>query len=178
MNAAGDDRALLYGGDGRTVETEKIGTITKGLSIIKWTNEHADGTTDYHDNTIPDTDIPFLRLAEAYLTRAEANWRRGAAESTVLADINVLRDRAHASRWIGSDLTPLNFVKEWGREFYLEGRRRTDLRRFNMFTTNTYLWEWKGGVYEGTGVADYCNLYPIPQTDITNNPNMHQNDGY
>ena len=47
-----------------------------------------------------------------------------------------------------------------------------------MFTTNKYLWEWKGGVYEGTGVASYCNLFPIPQTDITNNPNMHQNDGY
>ena len=177
-DAAGDDRALLYGGDGRTVETEKIGTITKGLAIQKWTNEHADGTADYHDNTIPDTDIPFLRLAEAYLTRAEANWRKGAPEVTVLADINALRDRAHAKHWLGSDLTPLNFVKEWGREFYLEGRRRTDLRRFNMFTTNTYLWEWKGGVYEGTGVADYCNLYPIPQTDISNNPNMHQNDGY
>ena len=177
-DAAGDDRALLFGGDGRTVETEKIGTITKGLAITKWTNEHADGTTDFHDNAIPDTDIPFIRLAEAYLTRAEANWRKGAPEATVLADINALRDRAHASRWIGSDLTPLNFVKEWGREFYLEGRRRTDLRRFNMFTTNTYLWEWKGGVYEGTGVADYCHLYPIPQTDITNNPNMHQNDGY
>ena len=96
----------------------------------------------------------------------------------MLADVNELRDRAHARRWIGSDLTDMNFVKEWGREFYLEGRRRTDLRRFDMFTTNKYLWEWKGGVYEGTGVASYCNLFPIPQTDITNNPNMHQNTGY
>ena len=178
--AAGDDRALIYGGDGRKIETEKIGTITNGLAIIKWTNEHSDGSgAQYaHDPNIPDTDIPFLRLAEAYLTRAEANWRNGADEQTVLADVNKLRDRAHARPWIGSDLTDMNFVKEWGREFYLEGRRRTDLRRFDMFTTNKYLWEWKGGVYEGTGVASYCNLFPIPQTDITNNPNMHQNDGY
>ena len=70
-------------------------------------------------------------------------------------------------------------LSEWGIEFLGEGRRRrTDLRRFDMFTTNKYLWEWKGGVYEGTGVASYCNLFPIPQTDITNNRNMHQNDGY
>ncbi len=176
--AAGDDRALLYGGDGRKIECEKIGTITNGLAITKWTNEHADGSTDYHDPNVPDTDIPFLRLAEAYLTRAEANWRRGESETTVLADINVLRDRAHARRWIGSDLTEMNFVKEWGREFYLEGRRRTDLRRFDMFTTNKYVWEWKGGVYEGAVSYDYCNLFPIPQTDISNNPNMHQNTGY
>ena len=176
--AAGDDRALLFGGDGRKIECEKIGTITNGLAITKWTNEHADGTTDYHDPNLPDTDIPFLRLAEAYLTRAEANWRAGQPASVVLEDINVLRDRAHARPWNSVDLTEQNFVNEWGREFYLEGRRRTDLRRFDMFTTNKYVWEWKAGVYEGTSTYDHCNLFPIPQTDITNNPNMHQNPGY
>ena len=127
---------------------------------------------------MPDTDIPFLRLAEAYLTRAEANWRAGQPASVVLEDINVLRDRAHARPWNSVDLTEQNFVNEWGREFYLEGRRRTDLRRFGMFTTNKYVWEWKAGVYEGTSTYDHCNLFPIPQTDITNNPNMHQNPGY
>ena len=176
--AAGDDRALLFGGDDRKIETEKVGQIKNGLAIIKWTNEHADGTTDYHDPNVPDTDIPFIRLAEAYLTRAEANWRMGKPATDVLADVNELRQRAHATAWTGSDLNEMNFVKEWGREFYLEGRRRTDLRRFDMFTTNKYLWDWKGGVYEGTAVASYLNLYPVPETDLSNNPNMHQNEGY
>ena len=176
--AAGDDRALLFGGDDRKIETEKVGQIKNGLAIIKWTNEHADGTTDYHDPNVPDTDIPFIRLAEAYLTRAEANWRMGKPATDVLADVNELRQRAHATAWTGSDLNEMNFVKEWGREFYLEGRRRTDIRRFDMFTTNKYLWDWKGGVYEGTAVASYLNLYPVPETDLSNNPNMHQNEGY
>ncbi len=182
VKAAKDDRALFYGGasDGtqRTVETETINKFQSGLSIVKWTNKHSDGTTDYHDTNVPDTDVPFLRLAEAYLTRAEANWRLGADAQTILPDINALRTRAHATAWTANDITETNFIKEWGREFYLEGRRRTDLVRFNAFTTNKYLWDWKGGQASGTSVASYYNLFPIPQTDITNNKNMHQNQGY
>ena len=70
--------------------------------------------------------------------------------------------------------TSTNFANE----FYLEGRRRSDLVRFGMFTTNKYVWDWKGGAMNGTSVASYYNLYPIPVSDINNNKNMSQNEGY
>lgn len=182
VQAAKDDRALFYGGaaDGtqRKVDNEMINKFQDGLSIVKFTNKHADGTTDYHDVNIPDTDVPFIRLAEAYMNRAEANWRLKAESSVVLADINELRGRAHATAWTVNDLTEMNLLKEWGREFYIEGRRRTDLIRFGAFTTNKYLWTWKGGVESGAPVQDKFNVFPIPSTERSNNPNMNQNEGY
>ena len=38
--------------------------------------------------------------------------------------------------------------------------------------------DWKGGVKEGKSVSDIYNVFPIPETDINNNPNMSQNEGY
>ena len=75
-------------------------------------------------------------------------------------------------------VTEQELIDEWAREFYLEGRRRSDLVRFGMFTTNKYLWDWKGGAMNGTSVASYYNKYPIPVSDINNNRNMSQNEGY
>jgi hypothetical protein len=47
-----------------------------------------------------------------------------------------------------------------------------------MFTTDTYLWPWKGGVKGGTAVDSYRNLYPIPSKEIAGNSNLKQNLGY
>ena len=46
----------------------------------------------------------------------------------------------------------------------------TDLIRFNRFTESTYLWPWKGGVANGTGVESFRKLYPIPTADLAANP--------
>ena len=69
-------------------------------------------------------------------------------------------------------------LDEWCREFYLEGRRRSDLVRFGCFTTGKYLWDWKGGAANGTTVDSHYNVYPIPATDELNNSNLTQNPGY
>ena len=71
-----------------------------------------------------------------------------------------------------------DIIDEWCREFYMEGRRRSDLVRFNLFTTSRYLWDFKGGIANGTGVDSKYNVYPIPDNDIAGNPNMKQNPGY
>lgn len=174
---AGDDRALLYSGVGggiRGVLAEDITGFTNGLSIIKWSNIRSDGGATHHSE-YPDTDIPLMRLAEAYLTRAEARFRLN-KQSEAAADMNVLRDRAHAKRFQG--ITEQDLIDEWCREFYLEGRRRSDLIRFGMYTTNKYMWDWKGGTVTGTAVASHFNRYPIPVADLNNNPNLTQNKGY
>ena len=73
----------------------------------------------------------------------------------------------------------LDFIlDERARELIWEGFRRTDLIRYNRFTTSDYLWAWKGGVKNGSAVADKFNLFPIPVTDILANPKLTQNPGY
>jgi hypothetical protein len=178
LAAAGDDRALFYAGRGgafasvRKLRADKLNNFLDGVSIVKWQNIRTDGKTT-SDADIPDTDIPYFRLAEAYLTRAEAKWRLG---KDGLADVNELRKRAGAT--VLSELDANTLLQEWGREFYTEGRRRSDLIRFNKFTGNSYLWAWKGGVATGAPVDAHYAVYPIPQDDINNNKNIHQNKGY
>ena len=179
--AAGDDRCILYSGcdengdNQRTVTTDEKTTFTSGLSILKWSNLQSDGVYP-SDNSWPNTDIPYFRLAEAYLTLAEANYRLGGDNSVTVNAINKLRSRANASTIIAA--TEQDLIDEWGREFYFEGRRRSDLVRFGLFTSGSYLWDWKGGSYAGNGVNSTYNIYPIPYTELSANENMTQNPGY
>src|SRR5678816_2580719 len=110
-------------------------------------------------------DMPLFRLGEQYLIYAEAVLRgaTNGSAATALGYINALRTRAG----ITVNLTPtqltLDFMlDERGRELYWECHRRTDLVRFNKFTSSSYLWPWKGNVPNGTGVESYRDLYPIP----------------
>ena len=178
---AGDDRALLYMGVGGC-EEGKVRTINpgeaitgplNGASFVKWSNLHADGTTQ-HDQNYSDTDFPVFRLAEIYLTRAEAKYRLG---QDGLDDILKVQDRANrVSKATSVDEQTL--IDEWCREFYMEGRRRSDLVRFGLFTGSKYLWSYKGGAENGAGIPAYYDVYPIPDNEIKNNPNMHQNPKY
>ena len=95
--------------------------------------------------------------------------------------INELRQRAYgtsAGNITSGDLT-LDFVlNESSRELHWEGQRRTDLVRYNYFTTNNYLWPFKGDITNGTSVDDFRNVYPIPENVLSTNPNLTQNVGY
>lgn len=176
IKAAGDDRALLYSGVGggrRKLQTDAITGFTNGLSIVKWQNYRSDGKPVNHTE-YPDTDIPLFRLAEAYLTRAEALFRQ---DKDATADINKLRSRANCTRMVET-VTEQELIDEWSCEFYMEGRRRSDLVRFDMFTTNKYVWDWKGGTMNGAPVASHYNVFPVPVSDLNNNPNMSQNPNY
>ena len=53
----------------------------------------------------------------------------------------------------------------------------TDLVRFGKFTKDDN-WDWKNGERLGADVDDHFNVFPIPETERTNNPNLKQNDGY
>ena len=180
IQAAGDDRAMFYSGAGggrRTMDSKSITGFQSGLSVVKWQNIRSDGASTSHTE-YPDTDIPLFRLAEAYLTRAEANFRLN-QKSLAWEDIKTLRaKRGCVKQPALNEITEMYLLDEWSREFYLEGRRRSDLVRFDCFTTDKYLWDWKGGVKEGKSVSDIYNVYPIPATDLNNNNNMHQNEGY
>lgn len=179
IGKAGDDRALLYAGFGggvRRIEPDKsIKNFFDGLSIVKWTNVRTDGGAA-HDNNFCDTDIPLFRLGEIYLTRAEASYRLG-DEDAALKDIQKLQERAHRKN-IAKSVDLSYILDEWCREFYLEGRRRSDLVRFGLYTSSQYLWSFKGGQPNGAGVDSHYNIYPIPANEISGNPNLTQNPGY
>ena len=175
---ANDHRALFYSGCGgglRKLQAEQIAGFNSGLSIVKWSNIRTDGAATSH-NEFPDVDIPLIRYAEMYLTRAEAKFRLTGDPQQARADIEVLRSRAGAST--PATITEQYIIDEWCREFYMEGRRRSDLIRFGLFTGDKYVWDFKGGVAEGKSVEDFFNVYPIPADDINGNENLTQNPRY
>ena len=179
-----DKRAMFYT-DGQTYENTDLKDFTKsGYAITKFKNITSTGAAGKDpEKKFPDTDLPLIRLAEVYLTYAEAVLRGGTGgdRTTALGYINQLRTRAYgnASGNIADSNLTLDFIlDERARELYWEGLRRTDLIRYGKFTGGSYLWSFKGGAASGVAVLDYRNLYPIPQDARTANENLTQNTGY
>jgi hypothetical protein len=120
-------------------------------------------------------DQPYLRIAETYLLKAEAqlmlNNTVGAAET-----INILRRRSHASEITGADIDIDFILDERARELVLEEHRRYTLLRTGKWLERTRLHNKNGGQF----ISDRDVLFPIPQVVIDanlTNP-MPQNPGW
>jgi hypothetical protein len=188
LSGATDKRAMFtttkYGTGAAQITIADISQFDNGLHVNKFRNIRSDGgpISDVNKD-FADVDFPIFRLSEMYLIYAEAVLRGGAGgdAATALNYINLIRTRAYgnASGNINSGQLTLQFVlDERGRELYWEGHRRTDLIRYGLLTTGTYLWPWKGGVASGTAVDPKYNIFPIPAANRTANPNLTQNTGY
>ena len=193
-----DDRAILSS-DGLTTGykyqlkgDQLLGNVEylfTSWSALKFTGvSHDAALPKYHvrqNNNWPDTDIPMMRLAEAYMIKAEALGRQG--KWTDARDIinNVIRARAHADALPTLDEATL--LDEWSREFYFEGRRRIDLVRFGRFfgpESDKYRYHWEGRMgrddmppaenspFFVAGTSDHMNWFPIPSSDKRSNPNF------
>ena len=104
----------------------------------------------------------------------------GGTRAQALTYVNALRTRAYgnASGNITDAQLTLDFIRdERARELFWEGHRRTDLIRFDRFTTNG-VWAWKGNVAAGRTTEAFRNLFPLPATELSANPNLTQNPGY
>ena len=178
IKAANDDRALFFN-KGIDISVSDEGTDENlGYSCVKFRNVNSDGSNNAVIEFV-NTDLPVMRIAEAYLTYAEASVRKnGTAGNTDAKDkLDELRNRAHAP--VKSTYTLDDICDEWSREFWLEGRRRVDLIRFGKFAGQSgYKWEWMGGVYEGSQFPSYMSVFPLPVNEISNNKNLKQNTGY
>ena len=127
----------------------------------------------------PDTDIPFFRLAEAYMIQAEVLGRKGDWGGALNIVNNVIRKRANADPLPSLDEETL--LDEWGREFWFEGRRRIDLIRFGRFFGDEakqyrYNWEGRAGARDGVpffvqNTPEHLNWFPVPTIDKRGNPN-------
>ncbi len=108
--------------------------------------------------------IPFLRIAEMHLIRAESNFREGTSIGLAPeGEINALRARSGASPLTG--LVLQDIIDERKRELSFEGFTLHDIKRL------------EGSV----GEFAYDNpklVMPIPQRETDANQNLEQNPGY
>lgn len=181
MEDSADGRELFFT-DGQSLEINNVSAFNNGYAIAKFRNVDRNGIAGSDPSgNFPDTDFPMFRLADAYLIYAEANLRGGGGSlSTALGYINSLRERAYgdtSGNITTADLTLPFILNERARELYWECHRRTDLIRFDQFTENG-VWPWKGNVASGTTTASFRNVFPIPTSDLSANPNIQQNPGY
>lgn len=167
--------------NGQSLDVEDPAASSQGYGLVKFTNLKDDGTYTT-DEGLVSTDFPMIRLADVYLMYAEAVLRGGGGSvQEALNLVNAIRERGYGSSagTIEQAQLTLDFIlAERGRELFWECTRRTDLIRFGKFTGSAYLWQWKGGDMNGRSVDTKFNLYPIPTTDMSANPNLIQNAGY
>ncbi len=172
---ATDDRAIFWTA-GQTTDVADFGEFTNGIGFQKYKNMNSDGTAGVNPGFV-DTDFPMFRYADVLLMAAECSLHSTSITATDgLNYVNQIRARAGMAPVATIDEQAV--LDERARELYLELWRRQDLIRAGQFTTNAYIWQWKGGVHDGQAVEDYKNLYPIPNSDLMVNPNLEQNEGY
>lgn len=120
-------------------------------------------------------DIPIIRLAEVYYMLAECKMRLGKKQEA--ADlINHVRKRYFEGGNDPDPVTAANLDKyrmldEWMMEFVGEGRRRTDLVRWDAYVTEDW-WDHKA-----TNNKD-LNRFPIHYSVLEANQKLEQNPGY
>ncbi|HVL18411.1 MAG TPA: RagB/SusD family nutrient uptake outer membrane protein, partial [Gemmatimonadales bacterium] len=179
--SAGDPRGAFFYTSGQTIPIGSISNFTDGVAAPKYRNLSSAGAAGSNATHV-DTDFPMFRLADAYLIYAEAVLRGGGGSiDQALAYVNALRQRAYggtSGNITGAQLTLDFILDERGRELLWEAHRRTDLVRFGRFTGGGYLWAWKGGAAGGTATESFRDLYPLPASELTANPNLVQNPGY
>ena len=110
--------------------------------------------------------VHIIRLAEMYLTRAEANFRAGTSVGdSPLNDVNVIRARAKLPGLTAVQLTLAAILKERKLELAFEGAAIHDIKR-NQGTVAALPWN------------SSKLIYPIPVRELRANPNLTQNAGY
>ena len=170
------------------------GESVHGLRLEKF--EIAMGATNRLSN-----DYPLFRYAQVLMMKAESLLRTGRADEAaeIVSEVrarNFPGDPAKAavtgSQLLGgssyqyglqdavnnqftdeggADIQYGGFLDELGWEFEQEGHRRTDLIRFGVFATKSWL------SHSATNNPNR-SIFPIPRVEIEKNNNLTQNPGY
>ncbi|RKD90238.1 RagB/SusD family nutrient uptake outer membrane protein [Mangrovibacterium diazotrophicum] len=136
----------------------------EGVRVVKYA---PDAATSYPGAS--QNDWSYYRLADVYLMRAEAKFRKGDTGGA-LTDINTLRSTRGATTLNAGDLSLEAIYNERGYELYWENSRRNDMIRFNKYCEARY---------EKEEVTDtYKILFPVPLTAYDADKNITQNPGY
>jgi starch-binding outer membrane protein, SusD/RagB family len=112
--------------------------------------------------------VRLIRLAEMYLTRAEANFRTNSAVggASPMEDINQIRERANLSPYTDPLALTLQMILDERKfELAFEGFTLQDAKRLQ---TSVGPLPWNSPKL----------VFPIPDRERKVNPNLTQNDGY
>ena len=122
-------------------------------------------------------DFIVYRLAETYLLRAEAYFRKDDLELAA-ADINVVRERANATPIQASDVTEDYILDERARELITEEPRRRTLVRMGRLVDRVRQYNIRA--ITRNSIQDHHQWWPIPQSAIDANigRRLEQNEGY
>ncbi len=154
------------------------GEENTGIRPIKIYPSYPDVNKEYQ----AEADIPVMRLAEVYFTIAECYLRDGDKNNAALYLNKVIKRNYDDIDWNNQsfdlkvnvndlDDSGYRMLEEWGKEFITEHRRRTDLIRWNKYTTETW--------FNHDEPSDPTKrLFPIPHSAINGNPLLEQNPGY
>ena len=156
-----------HGKEGARWGEENSGVRLAKFSPIPWISE----------KTLKgNSDIPVFRLAEAYYMLAECKMRAGNKEDAAEL-INTIRERyfpeGDPDPVTAANLDEWRMLDEWMIEFLGEGRRRTDLVRWDKYSTESW-WD-----HPADGPAKtHFNRFPIPEQAMGSNNLLEQNLGY
>ncbi len=132
--------------------------------VINYTDAEGVRTGKY---TAQYANVPVMRLAEMYLTRAECNYRLRAGNyvgpNTPAEDLNIVRNRVELPDIMNptlQDITEERFL-----ELAFEGFWLHDLKRLEQ-SFGDISWD------------DPILVFPIPLREINANDNLTQNEGY
>ncbi|RAW00625.1 RagB/SusD family nutrient uptake outer membrane protein [Pseudochryseolinea flava] len=136
-----------------------------GIRVVKYTPDYSNNGAYLY---APDNDYVLFRYGDVVLMRAEALLRNGES-AQALTLVNELRAKRIEPDDAFGALTFENLLDERGRELYWEGWRRQDQIRFGTFLNERRTKPLSDPKYL---------VYPIPNAQITVNPNLTQNPGY
>jgi starch-binding outer membrane protein, SusD/RagB family len=106
----------------------------------------------------------YIRLADTYLLKAEAQFKLGDSPGAAIT-INVIRARSKATPITAAQVTLNYILDERSRELFLEEERRMTLLRTHTWFTRTQLYNH----YGGERITRRDTLFPIPQDVIDAN---------
>lgn len=153
-----------------------------GFLAVKYTNWNFDADGNIDENNSPaavtqiGTDYAVIRLAEIYLSAAEAILNGAGDRAVALQYVNYIRERAGLDAWQLNELTAASLQDERCRELYTESTRRSDLIRYGKWISG-YTWNWKNNIRGGADFNSNFNLYPLPSS-IVQLGGYTQNPGY
>ena len=151
-----------------------------GYLAVKYTNWVIDDNNEINKAASPEAtdqlgvDYAMIRLAEIYLSAAEAALNGGGDRAKATTYVNYTRQRAGLDALSAVGMGDLR--AERCRELYTESTRRTDLIRYGQWITG-YNWSWKNQQRNGADFSSNFNVYPLPSTTAARN-GYTQNPGY
>ncbi len=132
----------------------------------------------FNFSTKSQSSTPYLRLAEMYLNKAEAEAKAG-DNVNALADLNVIRTRAGAPAWTNATLTSAGMtifqavLNERRLELAWEGHSAFDNFRNGLPMMRSYADYNKPSI--NVPASDKSIISPLPPNELLLNPNLVQN---